>query len=70
MKTISDADYELFQQLKTIVKHTDPKLAAYFICGGTTDLDEHGLPECIYICPSYGVNTIATYKKQKPSGKD
>jgi hypothetical protein len=70
MKTISDADYELFQQLKAIVKHTHPELGAYFICGGTTELDEHGLPESIYICPSYGSDTIATYRKQKPSGKD
>jgi hypothetical protein len=62
MKTISDADYELFQRLKTIVKHAD---GSYFICGGTTELDEQGLPKCIYICPSQGVDTIVTYRKER-----
>jgi hypothetical protein len=62
MKTITDADYELFQRLKTIMKHAE---GSYFICGGTTELDEHGLPESIYICPSYGVNIMATYRKEK-----
>jgi hypothetical protein len=65
MVTISDTEYELFQQLKAIVKHTHPALGSYFICGGTAELDEHGLPESIYICPSYGVNTMATYRKEK-----
>jgi hypothetical protein len=62
MKTISDIDYKLFQHLKAIVKHPE---RSYFICGGTTELDEHGLPESIYICPSYGVNIMATYRKEK-----
>lgn len=34
-----------------------------FICGASTAKDEMGLPDAIYVCPAYGLDGFATYKK-------
>jgi hypothetical protein len=34
-----------------------------FICGGSEDKDAMGLPSTITVCPSYGLDGFAIYKK-------
>jgi hypothetical protein len=64
MKEITDTEYELFQQLKTIWQHTVPEQSGqYFICGSGGDKDERGLPETILICPAMGLDEFKMYKR-------
>ena len=37
----------------------------YFICGEAGEKDALGLPDAIFICPSYGSDGMAIYKKAK-----
>lgn len=61
---ISQKEYELFQKLKKIWIHSSPeKSGAYFICGEGGEKDELGLPEFISVCPTYGLDGFAYYKK-------
>ena len=34
-----------------------------FICGGSDEKDEMGLPKTITVCPAYGLDGFAIYKK-------
>lgn len=64
MVSISEKEYELFQKLKKIWIHSSPeKSGAYFICGEGGEKDEMGLPEFISVCPTYGLDGFAYYKK-------
>lgn len=36
-----------------------------FICGNTKEIDEDGLPRFILVCPAYGADGFAMYKKHK-----
>jgi len=64
MKEITDAEYELFQQLQTIWKHAVPEQSGqYFICGSGGDKDERGLPETILICPAAGLDEFKIYRR-------
>lgn len=36
-----------------------------FICGGTTEKGEDGLPDMIFVCPLMGADGFAIYKKYK-----
>ena len=64
MVEISDKEYELFQKLKKIWIHSSPeKSGAFFICGEGGEKDEIGLPEFISVCPAYGLDGMAMYKK-------
>ena len=36
-----------------------------FICGNTKDIDPDGLPKYILVCPMYGADGFAMYKKYK-----
>ena len=66
MIEITDEEYELFQKLKKIWIHSSSeKSGAYFICGEGGEKDEMGLPEYISVCPAYGSDGIAMYKKHK-----
>ena len=68
MVEITDAEYELFTQLKTIWKHSVPEQSgAYFICGSSTDKDEQGLPEMIMVCPAMGLDHSVMYRKVEKS---
>jgi hypothetical protein len=52
------------EQLKTILRHLLPeKSGQYFICGGSTELDANGLPESILVCPAFGTEGSAIYRK-------
>lgn len=64
MVEITEEEYELFQKLKKIWIHSSPeKSGAYFICGEGGEKDELGLPEFISVCPTYGLDGFAYYKK-------
>lgn len=67
MVEITDEEYELFQKLKTILKHSKAEKleGVYFICGESGEKDDVGLPEYISVCPAYGSDGIAMYKKHK-----
>ena len=36
-----------------------------FICGNTGEIDSDGLPKFILVCPMYGADGFALYKKHK-----
>lgn len=64
MVEITEKEYELFQKLKKIWIHSSPeKSGAYFICGEGGEKDQMGLPEFISVCPTYGLDGFAYYKK-------
>ena len=66
MKEITDEEYELFMKLLHVWKHTAAeKTGAFFICGEAGERDEMGLPEMIMVCPAYGLDGFAIYKKTK-----
>lgn len=66
MVEISDNEYQLYQKLLKIWKHSSAeKTGAYFICGEAGDKDDLGLPQYIHVCPSYGLDGIASYKLDK-----
>lgn len=65
MSEITEKEYEFFQKLKTIFKHAKAEQldGVYFICGEAGDRDEMGLPEYISVCPAFGLDGFAYYKK-------
>jgi len=65
MVEISEKEYELFQKLKTILKHAKAEQleGVYFICGESGNKNEMGLPEFIQVCPAFGLDGFAMYKK-------
>ena len=64
MIEITEEEYKLFQKLKKIWIHSSPeKSGAFFICGGAGEKDAMGLPEFISVCPAYGLDGFAYYKK-------
>jgi hypothetical protein len=68
MHVISDQEYKQFQTLKKVYIHSElankyPDI--YFICGEGGEKDEMGLPETILVCPSFGLDGMAMYKKHK-----
>ena len=66
MVEITEKEYELFQKLKKIWVHNIPeKSGLYFICGEAGEKDSMGLPEYISVCPTYGADGMAMYKKHK-----
>lgn len=36
-----------------------------FICGNTSEIDSDGLPKFLLVCPMYGSDGFAIYKKHK-----
>lgn len=52
--------------LRKILKHAfADRTGAFFICGQGGDVDAHGLPSMIMVCPSYGADGFALYTKTK-----
>jgi hypothetical protein len=52
------------EKYETILKHAmSEKSGAFFICGEAGEKDSMGLPEYISVCPTYGVDGSAFYKK-------
>lgn len=67
MHVISDDEKKLFDKLKKILLHSyaDKYEGVYFICGEAGEKDSLGLPEGILVCPAYGLDGFAYYKKEK-----
>ena len=66
MVEITEKEYELFQKLKKIWIHSSPeKSGAFFICGEAGEKEEMGLTEYISVCPTYGLDGFAYYKKHR-----
>lgn len=64
MVEITEKEYELFQKLKKVWIHSVPeKSGVYFICGEGGEKDPMGLPEFISVCPAFGLDGFAHYKK-------
>ena len=65
MIEITEKEYELFQKLKTILKQSKAETldGVYFICGEGGEKDSMGLPEFISVCPAFGLDGFAMYKK-------
>lgn len=54
------------KKIKNIIRSAFPeKSGQFFICGEGGNRDEMGLPERIMICPTYGSDNMAVYKKVK-----
>jgi hypothetical protein len=57
------ATVEKFQR---IMLHAQAdKFGVYFICGGSA-VEADGLPAMIHVCPSYGLDRFAVYRKTSP----
>jgi hypothetical protein len=54
------------KQANILAKLFPEKSGHYFICEDSNDKDSLGLPEYIHICPSYGLDGFAIYKKYIP----
>lgn len=66
MVEITEKEFKQFELLKKIFVHTLPeKSGAFFICGEGGEKDSMGLPEFISVCPAYGLDGFAMYKKHK-----
>jgi len=65
MIEITEKEFKQFELLKKIFVHVSPEKFAdvFFICGEGGSKDEMGLPEYITVCPAYGLDGHATYKK-------
>ena len=53
-------------KLKEILRKLLPeKSGHFFVCGEIGEKDSMGLPENILVCPTYGLEGFAIYKKDK-----
>ena len=53
-------------KLKEILRKLLPeKSGHFFVCGEIGEKDSMGLPESILVCPHYGLEGFAVYKKDK-----
>lgn len=51
-------------RLKAMIRHAvADRTGVYFICGEGGTKDDIGLPEIILVCPAYGADGFAIYKK-------
>ena len=51
-------------RLKAMIRHAvADRTGVYFICGDGGTKDDLGLPEIILVCPAYGADGFAIYKK-------
>ena len=65
MVEITETELKQFELLKKIFVHIQPEKfeGQYFICGEGGNKDPIGLPEFISVCPAYGLDGFAMYKK-------
>jgi hypothetical protein len=65
-KTAWDIQQEKIEKYETILKHAmSEKTGVFFICGEAGEKDSMGLPEKIMVCPAYGLDGFASYKKDR-----
>lgn len=67
MPEITEKEFKQFELLKKIFIHAQPEKfeGTFFICGESGEKDDIGLPEYISVCPAYGLDGFAIYKKHK-----
>jgi len=54
------------EKLKNILRKAFPeKSGHYFICGEAGEKDSSGLPDKVFMCPTYGLDGFAVYKKER-----
>ena len=54
----------ILNRVKEAIIHTRPEdTGSYFITGESGEKGPDGLPEHILVCPAYGLNGVAVYKK-------
>ena len=54
------------EKYETMFKHAmSEKTGVFFICGEAGEKDSMGLPEKIMVCPAYGLDGFASYKKDR-----
>jgi len=54
------------EKYETILRHAmSEKTGVFFICGVSGEKDSMGLPEKIMVCPTYGLDGFASYKKDR-----
>ena len=60
-----DKLYEENEKLKEVIRAMFPEINPRpFICGISGEKDSMGLPERLHICPTYGLEGFAVYKKE------
>jgi len=60
-----DELFKMLQSVSLIITAGYEKLQVPFICGIAGENDQIGLPEYFFICPTYGMDGHALYKKHK-----
>ena len=54
------------EKLKNILCKAFPeKSGHFFICGESGEQDSMGLPDRLFVCPAYGLDGFAVYKKDR-----
>lgn len=61
LEQLRQENARLIEELKRLYGVERP-----FICGNTKEIDNDGLPRYILVCPAYGADGYAMYKKYKP----
>ena len=65
-KTAWDLQQEKIERLESILRKIFPdKSGDIFICGEAGEKDSMGLPERVFICPTYGLDGFAVYRKER-----
>lgn len=62
---LDETDRKRFEALRWMFFHMMPEKSpdTYFICGEGGSKDDNRLPEYIFVCPAYGADYSAPYKK-------
>ena len=60
LEKIVEENNRLKEELKRLYGVERP-----FICGNTNSFGKDGMPDVILVCPSYGADGFALYKKYK-----
>lgn len=61
---LTEAEFKLYKKLADVWFHSKPEWSgSYFLCGRGGEVDEHGLPELVMICPAMGCDWSVAYRK-------
>lgn len=56
----------ILNRVKEAIAHSHPEeTGSFFICGASDENDKDGLPNRVMVCPAYGLNGFAVYKKER-----
>lgn len=62
-KSIEELEQENARLVSILCSLFPDKSGSYFICGSNGNVDGMGLPERLFICPTYGLDGFAVYQK-------